>query len=167
MSEFLKNKRVCVTGGAGFLGTRLVERLERAQCREIFIPLVEDYDLVDIEAVRRMYDDAEPDVVIHLAAVVGGIGANREHPGSFFYKNLMMGVQLIHEADDLRLPEVHARPLPRGRPLGRLPRGDERPLRPREEDAPRPGAVLPRRVRIERDLPPAREPLRAGRQLRP
>jgi GDP-L-fucose synthase len=98
MSEFLKNKRVCVTGGAGFLGTRLVERLERAQCREIFIPLVEDYDLVDIEAVRRMYDDAEPDVVIHLAAVVGGIGANREHPGSFFYKNLMMGVQLIHEA---------------------------------------------------------------------
>jgi len=96
--EYLKGKRVCVTGGAGFLGTRLVERLERSGCREIFVPLVEDYDLVDIEAVRRMYDDAEPDVVIHLAAVVGGIGANREHPGEFFYKNLMMGVQLIHEA---------------------------------------------------------------------
>jgi len=100
MSEFdyLRGKRVCVTGGEGFLGTPLVERLERARCREIFVPLHEDYDLVDIEAVRRMYDDAEPDVVIHLAAVVGGIGANRAHPGEFFYKNLMMGVQLIHEA---------------------------------------------------------------------
>lgn len=101
MSESLKNKRVCVTGGAGFLGTRLVERLERLElvgCREIFVPLHEDYDLVEMGAVRRMYDDAEPDVVIHLAAVVGGIGANRAHPGEFFYKNLMMGVQLIHEA---------------------------------------------------------------------
>ncbi len=98
MSEMLKGSRVCVTGGAGFLGTRLVDRLEQAGCREIFIPLVEDYDLVDADAVRRMYDDAEPDVVIHLAAVVGGIGANLKHPGEFFYKNLMMGVQLIHEA---------------------------------------------------------------------
>lgn len=98
MSEFLRNKRVCVTGGAGFLGTGLIDRLERAGCREIFVPLHKDYDLVDIDAVRQMYSDAEPDVVIHLAAVVGGIGANREHPGSFFYKNLMMGVQLMHEA---------------------------------------------------------------------
>jgi GDP-L-fucose synthase len=98
MSEYLRNKRVCVTGGAGFLGARLVDRLEQAGCREIFVPLHKDYDLVDIEAVRQMYSDAEPDVVIHLAAVVGGIGANRDHPGSFFYKNLMMGVQLIHEA---------------------------------------------------------------------
>jgi len=98
MSDYFKNKRVCVTGGAGFLGSYVLEKLRRRGCRNILVPAIEEYDLVKIEDIRRMYDDMQPDVVIHLAAVVGGIGANREHPGEFFYKNLMMGVQLIEEA---------------------------------------------------------------------
>ena len=97
MSIDLSGKRVVVTGGAGFLGGYVLEALRRRGCEQILVPTIEDYDLVDIADIRRMYDDMAPDVVIHLAAVVGGIGANREHPGEFFYKNLMMGVQLIEE----------------------------------------------------------------------
>ncbi len=92
-----KNKRVVVTGGAGFLGTCLLEKLKARGCRDIFVPRSKEYDLVNNEAVKRLYQDSKPDLVIHLAAVVGGIGANRSHPGKFFYDNLMMGVQLIEQ----------------------------------------------------------------------
>lgn len=95
--SFWINKRVLVTGGIGFLGSYLVEKLERRGCKHIFVPLKEEYDLVDIEAIKRVYRDSKPDIVIHLAAVVGGIGANRESPGKFFYDNLMMGVQMMEE----------------------------------------------------------------------
>jgi GDP-L-fucose synthase len=95
VQEFWKHKRVCVTGGAGFLGRYVVQKLLSRGVSEVFIPRSRDYDLRDLEAVRRMYDDARPEIVIHLAAVVGGIGANRNNPGRFFYDNLMMGVQLI------------------------------------------------------------------------
>lgn len=91
-------KRVVVTGGAGFLGSYVVEKLRARGCENIFVPRRKDYDLVQSEAIRRMYDDTQPDLVIHLAAVVGGIGANRLNPGRYFYENLMMGVQLIEEA---------------------------------------------------------------------
>lgn len=97
MSDFWANRRVCVTGGAGFLGRRLVRRLRELGCADVFVPEIGRYDLVRIENICRMYEDAAPDILIHLAAVVGGIGANRAHPGEFFYRNLMMGVQLIHE----------------------------------------------------------------------
>jgi GDP-L-fucose synthase len=93
----LKGKRVVVTGGAGFLGSFVVEKLKNKGCADIFVPRSAEYDLVDRDACRRLYKDAKPDLVIHLAAKVGGIGANRENPGSFFYENLMMGVQLIEE----------------------------------------------------------------------
>lgn len=93
----LADKRIVVTGGAGFLGTFVVEKLKARGCKDIFIPRSAAYDLVDRDACRRLYKDAKPDIVIHLAAKVGGIGANRENPGSFFYDNLMMGVQLIEE----------------------------------------------------------------------
>jgi GDP-L-fucose synthase len=93
----LKGKRVVVTGGAGFLGSYVVEALRRRGV-EPFIPRSRDFDLVQMEQVRRLYRETQPQVVIHLAAVVGGIGANRENPGKFFYDNLMMGVQLIEEA---------------------------------------------------------------------
>ncbi len=96
-SEFFKDRRIVVTGGAGFLGGFVLDGLKRRGCADILVPKIEDYNLIDNNNIKRMYDDMRPDIVIHLAAVVGGIGANREHPGEFFYKNLMMGIQLIEE----------------------------------------------------------------------
>ncbi|MDH4264773.1 MAG: GDP-L-fucose synthase [Deltaproteobacteria bacterium] len=93
--SFWQNRRVVVTGGAGFLGSFIVEKLRERGCKDIFVPRIEEYDLVEMEAVKRLYRDARPDIVIHLAAVVGGIGANRANPGKFFYENLMMGVQMM------------------------------------------------------------------------
>ena len=90
-------KRITVTGGAGFLGSFVVEKLRQSGCRDVFVPRSRDYDLVEMEAVRRLYLDSRPDVVIHLAARVGGIGANRANSGKFFYDNLMMGTQLIEQ----------------------------------------------------------------------
>lgn len=95
---FWEGRRVMVTGGAGFLGSHVVEQLRARGCRQIFVPRRRDYDLVDASAVRRFFDDTRPDLIIHLAARVGGIGANRANPGIFFYENLMMGVQLMEEA---------------------------------------------------------------------
>lgn len=92
---FWDTKKVVVTGGAGFLGKHLVSQLEKRGCRNIFIPSSKDYDLVNMEAVRRLYSDARPDIVIHLAAQVGGIGVNCQNPGKFFYDNLMMGAQMM------------------------------------------------------------------------
>jgi GDP-L-fucose synthase len=89
--------RTLVTGGAGFLGSFVVEKLRERGAHELFLPRSRDYDLVDGSAVRRLLEDARPDLVIHLAARVGGIGANRENPGRFFYENAMMGIQLMHE----------------------------------------------------------------------
>jgi GDP-L-fucose synthase len=98
MNTELSNKRICVTGGNGFLGTHVVARLRERGCSQIFVVRKRDYDLVSGEAVERLYRQARPDVVIHLAATVGGIGANRENPGRFFYENLMMGVQMMEGA---------------------------------------------------------------------
>ena len=94
----LATKRICVTGGAGFLGTHLIRRLKEHGAREIFVPQYPEYDLVREADIIRLIDTAKPDIIIHLAAKVGGIGANREKPGEFFYDNLMMGVQLIHQS---------------------------------------------------------------------
>jgi GDP-L-fucose synthase len=94
----LVNKRVVVTGGAGFLGGHIVAELKRAGCREVLVPRSSEFDLRRPEAVARMYDRMNPQIVIHLAAVVGGIGANRETPGRFFYDNLTMGVELMEQA---------------------------------------------------------------------
>lgn len=92
---FWQDKRVVVTGGAGFLGSFVVDLLRANGCRQIIVPRSKDYDLVQMEAVQQLYRDARPDLVIHLAARVGGIGANQANPGRFFYDNLMMGTQLI------------------------------------------------------------------------
>lgn len=99
MTFSLEGKRVCVTGGGGFLGRCIVRRLlERGEASEVFIVRKHEYDLVRGEDVERLYRERRPEVVIHLAAVVGGIGANRENPGRFFYENLMMGAQLMEGA---------------------------------------------------------------------
>ena len=96
--RFWKVKRVAVTGGAGFLGRAVVAELKRRGCNHIFIPRSKDCDLRDPAAIRRMLQNFNPHLIIHLAAVVGGIGANRKNPGKFFYDNLTMGVHLIEEA---------------------------------------------------------------------
>ncbi len=106
--SFWSSKKVIVTGGAGFLGSHLTAKLKAAGA-EVFVPHHEKYDLVQLEAIQRMYEDFPiADMVIHLAAKVGGIGANREHPGSFMYDNLMMGVQLMHEAYLRKIPKFVA-----------------------------------------------------------
>ena len=97
-TSFWTDRRVCVTGGAGFLGSFVVEKLRQRGASEVFVPRIEQYDLVKQADIQRMLQDARPQVIIHLAALVGGIGANRLRPAEFFYSNLMMGVQLMHEA---------------------------------------------------------------------
>ena len=87
-----------VTGGSGFLGSRVVDKLKQRGCERVFVPRSKDYDLVQKEGIQKALEDAEPDIIIHLAARVGGIGANMAHPAEFFYDNLMIGVQLLHES---------------------------------------------------------------------
>lgn len=98
MSDFWKDRRVCVTGGAGFLGRRIVDSLRRRGAKDISVPRSREFDLTQEAAVVRLYEAANPQIVIHLAAVVGGIGANRLYPGKYFYDNLMMGAILMEQA---------------------------------------------------------------------
>jgi GDP-L-fucose synthase len=97
-SSPLSRKRVCVTGGGGFLGSFVVEQLQRRGYHDVFVARRRDYDLTATVGVERMLADAKPEVLFHLAAVVGGIGANRQNPGRFFYDNAIMGIQLIEYA---------------------------------------------------------------------
>jgi GDP-L-fucose synthase len=96
--SFWASRRVVVTGGAGFLGSFVVEKLRERGAEFVFVPRRQEYDLREAAAIRRLYEQTRPDVIIHLAAVVGGIGANRRHPGRFFYDNAIMGIQLIELA---------------------------------------------------------------------
>lgn len=96
--SFWQSQKVIVTGGAGFLGAHVVDELKRRGCADIFVPRKRDYDLTGEAGVRKFYDAFPADMVIHLAATVGGIGANRANPGLFFYENLMMGVLLMEQA---------------------------------------------------------------------
>jgi GDP-L-fucose synthase len=104
----IKGRRVVVTGGSGFLGEPVCKELGKYQPAEIIVSRSAEYDLRDRAAVRRLFDDARPEIVVHLAAVVGGIGANRENPGLFFYENAIMGIQLIEEARLHRLAKFVA-----------------------------------------------------------
>ncbi len=97
-AAFWRERRAVVTGGAGFLGSHVVDALGARGAAEVFVPRSAEYDLREREAIRDLLAEQRPDVVIHLAAKVGGIGANRAHPAEFFYENLMMGTQLFHES---------------------------------------------------------------------
>jgi GDP-L-fucose synthase len=97
MGKEMTGRRIVVTGGGGFLGRFVVRKLKEKGYENIFVPRSKDYDLVEKENVKKLYRETRPEIVIHLASVVGGIGANRENPGRFFYNNLMMGAQLIEE----------------------------------------------------------------------
>src|ERR1035437_401421 len=171
----LAGNRVAVTGGAGFLGSHVVAELRRAGCAEIFVPRSRDYDLRRADAVGRMYADARPEIVIHLAAVVGGIGANRASSGRFFYDNLTMGVELMEQA---RLRGVskfvavgtvcafYPGAVQGRRPVEWLSGRDQRTVRIGEEDAVGSGAGVPRTIRLQCDLSSAGESVRATRFIR-
>jgi len=105
---FWSGKSVLVTGGAGFLGTIVVERLQRGGCKEIFVPRSKDWDLRREDVVERLFKEHKFDLVIHLAATVGGIGANRDNPAHMFYDNLMMGTLIIEKARLAGVPKVVA-----------------------------------------------------------
>jgi GDP-L-fucose synthase len=93
----LRSKRITITGGKGFLGTHLMHKMKEKGYKNLYIADIPEYDLVKLEDIKRMYDDSKPDIVIHLAARVGGIGFNQENPATLFYENLMMGIQILHE----------------------------------------------------------------------
>ena len=97
MTADVKNKRITITGGKGFLGKHLIQKFRERDFRNIAIADLPEYNLVNPDSVKKLYDETRPDIVVHLAAKVGGIGFNQENPASLFYDNLMMGVQLIHE----------------------------------------------------------------------
>lgn len=106
--HFWSGQRALVTGGGGFLGRRVVSRLQSLGCGSVAAPRRKEYDLRELGDVVRLYRDAQPTIVLHLAANVGGVGANRERPGDFFYDNLMMGVQLLDQARRFEVPKFVA-----------------------------------------------------------
>jgi GDP-L-fucose synthase len=106
MATSFKGQRILVTGGAGFLGAHVVERLRSFDPAEIVVPRSRDVDLTDRQATRRLIESARPDLIFHLAARVGGIGANRRHPGTFFHDNMAMGVNVLDEARRAAVPKV-------------------------------------------------------------
>ena len=108
MDDFWGSRRIAVTGGTGLVGSYVVDKLRQRGAGEVFAPTRQQYDLRVAEAVRQMYADLRPHIVIHLAAVVGGIGANRERPGEFFYDNLIMGAQLMEIARQRRIEKFVA-----------------------------------------------------------
>jgi GDP-L-fucose synthase len=104
--SFWPDQRVVVTGGAGFLGSFVVEALRARQCGDVFVCRSRDYDLRDRNQIRRLFETTQPTMVLHLAAVVGGIGANRRHPGKFFYENAIMGIEIVEQARQFGLPKM-------------------------------------------------------------
>ena len=172
----LSRKKIVVTGGAGFLGRHLLRRLDSADCQNVFVPVANDYDLTRIDAIERLFNEHRPDVLIHMAAVVGGIGANLANPGRFFYDNAIMGIQLIEAARRFGVEKTVVlgticaypkfTPVPfRGCVMGWVSGRNECTVLTGEEDAARAVPVLSGTVWHERNLSLACESIRAGRQF--
>ena len=171
------DRRVLVTGGAGFLGRAVCAALGARNAGTVVAPSSAEYDLRDPDQVASMFADAQPDLVIHLAARVGGIGANQARPSELYVENLLMGTYVIEEARRRDTPKtvlvgtVCSYPkeppgaVQGGVAVAGVPRGDERALRHRQARATRARAVEPGAVRAELRLPHPHEPLRARRQV--
>ena len=179
MPEPFSDRRVLVTGGSGFLGRRVVARL-RAAGADVVAPRSAEYDLTQAGAAEDMLRDLRPATIVHLAARVGGIGFNQAEPAPLYLANLLMGTHVIEAARHApgvemtvllgtvcSYPEVHAGPVPRGEPVGRVPGGDQRPVRAGEEGPPRARPGERRAVRPAVLLPHPDQPLRARRQVPP
>ena len=144
--SFWKKQKVVVTGGAGFLGSFVCEKLQKAGVKELFVPRSSEYDLREKEAIVRLLQETKPTLVIHLAGSVGGIGANRKNPGKFFYDNAIMGIQLMECARQLKVgkfvvtgtvcayPQILSRALSRKGSVGGLSRGDQCTVWNRQKD---------------------------------
>ena len=169
--------RVLVTGGGGFVGSHLVERLE-ADGHDVFAARRRDYDLTSMEHTARLFAAARPELVFHLAAEVGGIGANRANPGRYWYANLVMGAHVLeqsrlHDVDKLVVagtvcayPKHAAVPFREDELWDGYPEETNAPYGVAKKALLVGGQAYRDSVRAQRDLPPARKPLRAARQLR-
>ena len=175
----LESRRVVVTGGSGFLGRHVVAAFQAQGCA-VSAPRKAQYDLTHEADVKRMYADLRPELVVHLAAVVGGIGANRESPGRFFFENVMLGAltswsrrgapasrSSSASARSARIPSSRRCRFCEQRPVERLSGRDQRAVRHRQENAAGAGAGVPAAVRLQRHSSAAGQPVRSARQLRP
>jgi GDP-L-fucose synthase len=177
VADLWPGRRVMVTGGGGFLGQAVVRRLHAGGADQIFVPRSRDYDFRTREGIDRALGDSHPQLIIHAAAVVGGIRANRENPGRFFYENATMGIQLMEQArlagvekfvtigTVCAYPKFTPVPFKENDLWNGYPEETDAPAASRSGCPRSPGTSLPAAVRLQRDLPAADQPPRPGREL--